>query len=121
MKARRKIGAYLCIKYSMNVLDFSNTGFIRLNQMKEAKKWGWKLIKAYGTWNEHEIKGSVIQVNTHHLADDLYTALFYIRKDWSLNHITANSWTLKIKSHTNSLGMLLNRKMKLSIVELHCP
>lgn len=50
MKARRKIGAYLCIKYSMNVLDFSNIGFIRLNQMKEAKKWGWKLIKAYGTW-----------------------------------------------------------------------
>lgn len=35
--------------------------------------------------------------------------LFYMRKGWSLNYITTDSWTSKIKPHNNSLGMPLNR------------
>lgn len=57
----------------------------------------------------------MIRVNTHHPSIGTLFC-FTLRKPGHWTIIIANSWTLKIKSHTNDLGMLLNREIKLSIV-----
>lgn len=67
---------------------------LSLNQIIEAKRW--TLIKAYDTQNEHEVRGSTIQINTHHLKVCCF-AFFYIEKDWSLNHNYSKSINFKIK------------------------